>query len=312
MLSFARRFLLRFLCGSMVLGVFLEANCPAITLNQLDDFQSSNFEWGIGVLTPVPVVQNAGPGGASDHALYMSTPDMSVSRLLVINLSRWNGNWTTAGITQVSVDVRNPNAFALSMRLGVAGTGGVTPGGFGNTYVSDSISVAADNQWHTLTFDVLPGNFTGIGGTNISAALMDVTQLRFLHNPSLSFIGAVVQGAFYLDNIRALGAPAGVPGDYNSNHVVDASDYVVWRRMLNQTGTGLAADGTGPSGTPDGVVDHLDYDFWRARFGNTSGGGSSAVPSARGVPEPAVGIFVAAGALLCRRTTRCRRQFRRN
>jgi Concanavalin A-like lectin/glucanases superfamily len=83
-----------------------------------------------------------------------------------------------------------------------------------------------------------------------------------------------------------------VLGDYNGNGVVDAADYVVWRDG------NIAADGTGPSGTPDGVVDGLDYAFWRAHFGNTTnpGGGSSLSESAA-VPEPAslASVLIAIG-----------------
>ena len=55
-------------------------------------------------------------------------------------------------------------------------------------------------------------------------------------------------------------------GDYNGNGIVDAGDYVVWRNLVGQTGTGLAADGNG-----NGVVDGADYDFWRSRFGKVIG-----------------------------------------
>ena len=44
-------------------------------------------------------------------------------------------------------------------------------------------------------------------------------------------------------------------GDFNDDGIVDAADYTVWRDTLGQTGQDLAADFTGPSGTPDGVVD---------------------------------------------------------
>lgn len=78
-----------------------------------------------------------------------------------------------------------------------------------------------------------------------------------------------------------------LPGDYNGNGVVDAADYTVWRDMSGQTGTGLAADGTGDDllGTPDGDVDEFDFLFWRANFGNTLVGGSGSA-EAVAIPEP--------------------------
>jgi hypothetical protein len=76
------------------------------------------------------------------------------------------------------------------------------------------------------------------------------------------------------------GGGGGVPGDYNHNGTVDAADYALWRKG------DLAADGTGPGGTPDGTVNALDYTFWRSRFGNTSGSGSS-LSNGSAVPEPA-------------------------
>ena len=61
--------------------------------------------------------------------------------------------------------------------------------------------------------------------------------------------------------------PERLSGDYNGDGIVDAADYTVWRDSVGQTGANLAADGTGPSGTPDGVVDDLDYQFWVDHFG---------------------------------------------
>jgi hypothetical protein len=75
----------------------------------------------------------------------------------------------------------------------------------------------------------------------------------------------------------------GLPGDYNGNGVVDAADYVVWRKT----------DGS-----------QAGYNEWRTNFGRTAGSGSGgASPSLSAVPEPA-GIFLVLGALLsgvCRR-----------
>jgi hypothetical protein len=91
-----------------------------------------------------------------------------------------------------------------------------------------------------------------------------------------------------------------VPGDYNKNGIVDAADYVIYRKTLGQTGAGLPADGNG-----NGSVDPGDYTFWRARFGNTSGAGSGAISSA--VPEPAALASALFGALIAAGITRRRR-----
>jgi hypothetical protein len=94
---------------------------------------------------------------------------------------------------------------------------------------------------------------------------------------------------------------APILGDYNNDGIVDAADYTVWRDTAGQTGASLAADGTGPSGTPDGVVDDLDYQFWVEHFGNTSGSGAASSASA---PEPATWLLalMAAAILPLRRT----------
>jgi hypothetical protein len=200
------------------------------------------------------------------------------------------------------LDVRNPGtamgASELTMRLGIAGPGGASA--FGDVYVTAGQSVPPDNNWYSLTFNVRASDFFAVGsGTDIDAALADVTQFRVLSNPDLSFIGSTAPNEFYLDNIRAIGAPTPLPGDYNRNGAVDAADYVLWRDMLDQTvPPGSGADGTGPAGDPDGVVNSLDYEFWRARFANTSGGSASLASSV--VPEPASwlmfgGLLLAAG-----------------
>lgn len=85
------------------------------------------------------------------------------------------------------------------------------------------------------------------------------------------------QSAFF-DDFSLTGPSAGVPGDYNGNHVVDAADYVLWRNggpLQNEVNT-------------PGVVDNSDYTAWRARFGNTSGAGSGNLLSSGAVPEPTV------------------------
>jgi hypothetical protein len=281
----------------------------AISVGQVDDFESGSTQNWLGA--NVEAVADAGPNGAGDTALRSSatgSPFGPNGKLIVYNVTdRWTENWTAAGVVQISLDVRNPNAFPLTMRLAIAGPDGFFAGGGGDTHSTDGISVAEDNAWHSITFDVLAENFTPLDPTypDVAAALAEVTHFRILHNPEVSFLGAVVDADFYIDNIRALGAPALVPGDYNRNGTVDAADYVLWRKTLNQSvPNGSGADGTGPVGTPDGVVDGLDYDFWRSQFGSTSGAAGSIV-GPTSVPEPATLGLVLSFALAIFR--RCRR-----
>lgn len=82
-----------------------------------------------------------------------------------------------------------------------------------------------------------------------------------------------------------------IPGDYNKNGVVDAADYVLWRRSNGQIGAGLAADGDG-----NHQVDQGDYAFWRQRFGNASqlvvnsfpSSGKASALNPLQIPEPAM------------------------
>jgi hypothetical protein len=57
--------------------------------------------------------------------------------------------------------------------------------------------------------------------------------------------------------------PNPLSGDYNFNGIVDAADYVVWRKTLNSA-VDLRADGDG-----DGKVDQDDRAVWQANFGST-------------------------------------------
>jgi hypothetical protein len=68
-----------------------------------------------------------------------------------------------------------------------------------------------------------------------------------------------------------------LPGDYNGDGVVDAADYVVWRKNFD--------------GNPGG------YNIWRTNFGRPDGAGSGLGQSA--VPEPASFVLAAIGIAIC-------------
>jgi CHRD domain-containing protein len=74
-----------------------------------------------------------------------------------------------------------------------------------------------------------------------------------------------------------------VPGDYNDNGIVDAADYVMWRKTEGDIGEGLQADSNN-----DNVINQDDYTEWRRLFGNDRHDGhhhGSGAGSLASIPE---------------------------
>jgi hypothetical protein len=61
-----------------------------------------------------------------------------------------------------------------------------------------------------------------------------------------------------------------LPGDYNNNGVVDAADYVLWRKVGASVGT---------------------YATWRTNFGRVASGSGSGLQESLGVPEPSAALI---------------------
>jgi hypothetical protein len=76
-------------------------------------------------------------------------------------------------------------------------------------------------------------------------------------------------------------------GDYNDDGVVDAADYVLWRR-LNGTSTVMPND---PNSLP---IDGDQYNTWRGNFGESAAGSGQDSP----VPEPAAFVTMMSGVVL--------------
>jgi hypothetical protein len=97
-------------------------------------------------------------------------------------------------------------------------------------------------------------------------------------------------GGAFVDAAVQYVTSAAVAGDYNNNGIVDAADYVIWRKRL---GPGSLPN---EGGISPGVVDTADYNFWRSRFGATSGSGSALGESA--VPEPGTLLLCLGSAIV--------------
>lgn len=119
----------------------------------------------------------------------------------------------------------------------------------------------------TLDFNVANGNFTtpgnwvdstGVTGMNPipvpTSATPTVADNAFIRNNGTATINSDVQAL----QIRIGHENVITNPDYDNNGVVDANDYVLWRK-----GGALQNDATPADVTPD------DYNYWRLRFGGT-------------------------------------------
>jgi hypothetical protein len=153
----------------------------------------------------------------------------------------------------------------------------------GNTHTTIEVGDLAHIQYGNLAVEF--DGYSPVGGesyTLLSANSITGTSFRATSLPMLP------NGLSWDLDIEAksvklsvMGSLPGLPGDFNQDGIVNAADYVVWRKT-DQSQTG--------------------YNNWRTNFGRTAGGGSGAAAAA--VPEPATGLLLllmAAGMSLRRR-----------
>jgi hypothetical protein len=151
-----------------------------------------------------------------------------------------------------------------------------TPDPFGNA----AWSTAARLLSGTFATNVTPA-FAAGNSANVFTSLGTLTT--FGNSELATSVSTIVRTNF-----------VAATADYNHNGIVDAADYVIWRK---QNGTSVP-NGTGADGNSDGQVNTADYDFWRANFGNPAGSGSGANLSTGAVPEPMSGALFLIGAIL--------------
>ena len=117
------------LCGVIVvLGLFPQT-AVAIVVGQTDTFENGTTQgWISGAVNPHPPVNIAtgGPQGAGDHFLKVTSSGGfgAGSKLVTFNTTQWIGNYTTAGIVAIGMDLNNLGNTDLVIRLALNGPGG--------------------------------------------------------------------------------------------------------------------------------------------------------------------------------------------
>ena len=108
-----------------------------ITLGQTDTFENGTM---LGWLSAGPALKNqfGGPAGPSDHYLFLIPPPPGESSpsaywLLIGNGNQWSGNYISAGVTGIEMDLINPSTSDMPMRVGIEPPGGGLISSYGST-----------------------------------------------------------------------------------------------------------------------------------------------------------------------------------
>jgi hypothetical protein len=150
----------------------------------------------------------------------------------------------------------------------------------------------------------LPANFFNPAGDTLKLCQSTCTLTNLFD--TRTFASVPTDGVFsriYPSDTTAANSPKNFGGafgsvnrgDYNANGVVDAGDYVVWRKTLTLP---ASPAGSGADGDTSGTIDAGDLTVWRSRFTNVLFGAAAGAGQSAGVPEPATLVLFSIGLVL--------------
>jgi hypothetical protein len=238
----------------------------------------------------------------ADSVLNMTGGAVNVAGVLRMfrnaQLNMTSGNFLINGTAELgTTNEDNPNWPFQAPDVNVTISGGMlAANGFmkvNGSVVLDGGVLRAANFQESLSMGTIEINE---GGTlqfkNAEESIAAVNSL--ITGGFITTSSAQGTGAFQISVVNVSGTnytqvtlpPAVSNGDFDMNHVVDGTDFVIWQRQFG------------------GALDGADYTAWKANFGSTV-----AVRAATSAPEPgsaALAACMATGAGLARRRRACR------
>jgi autotransporter-associated beta strand protein len=217
-------------------------------------------------------------GAVSVNAGSLLCNGVSTTGAVTVNGGTLGGTGSVTG----TVTVNSGGHLAPGAGVGAIAVGGLTLNAgsildfeFGPAGAVDLVNVSAALTLNASSLNLInlggmsPGTYTLINYSTLSGGLTNLTAPT---GPS-SFSYRV------FDTGSAIDLQVSIAGDFNSDGVVDAADYVVWRAGL---------------GT---IYTQADFDTWRAHFGQTVVSGSG-LAEREAVPEPSWVALLSSGLLV--------------
>jgi len=183
------------------------------TIGQLDTFQDGTTGgWfagglGTGAVPPIPpqVVANGGPQGTGDRYLQITGlgGDGPGSKIAVINVAQWAGNYLSSGISGISMDLKNFGTTDLTIRLLFEDPMMGPPVDQAVTTAGTFLPVGGG--WTRAFFPITTSSMTTLSG-NVTTLLGNTTLIRIIDSPTPTDAVSIV-GVLGIDNINANAVP---------------------------------------------------------------------------------------------------------
>jgi hypothetical protein len=188
----------------------------AVTLGQVDTFESGTTEgWvinllGIGNPPAEALPQNiadGGPAGSGDNFLRLTSVGGggAGSRLVAVNLGAWAGDYASAGVTGIRMNLRNSGSTDLTLRLLFENPNGGPPTDIAVS--TNGVFLAAGGGWTSVLFPTIPAALKPLLGS-VADALSTTTALRLFHGTDPIFPALPLPAVLDVDNIAAVPEPA--------------------------------------------------------------------------------------------------------
>ena len=245
---------------------------PKISLNLIDDFEGVTTEnWTKGSSSNVmnQNILTGGPNGADDNFLRVQSNggSGSDSNLVTFNNAQWEGDYINAGVTYISMDVRNSGSNIISLRLAFEGF--TSSRRFSST---NPIAVLPGGGWQTIVFPIDANSMTDLtnSGPGFNGTFSNVYEMRILHNDAPSWQGDPIEATLDIDNIQARDNDMGLadPGEPKiSLNLIDDFEGVTTENWTKGSSSNLPNQNIFTDG-PNGVDDNF------LRVQSTGGSGS--------------------------------------